>query len=119
MLFHNGYVAVVQGPKENSSSPAIDILFRSAAASYSVRVVGAVFTGCGEDGASGMTAIEAARGIGMAQDPQEAEMPHMPLNAIRSGDVRVFTIDDLAWALSALARGESVGSPGNRRKRNA
>jgi two-component system chemotaxis response regulator CheB len=119
MRFHNGYVAVVRGPKENSSRPAIDILFRSAAASYSARVVGAVLTGCGEDGASGMTAIEEAGGIGKAQDPQEAEMPHMPLNAIRSGDVRVFTIDDLAWALGALARGESVGSPGNRESRNA
>jgi two-component system chemotaxis response regulator CheB len=119
MLFYKGSVAVLRGPKEHSSRPAVDTLFRSAAASYRERVVGAVLTGCGEDGASGMIAIEAAGGIGVAQDPQEAEMPHMPLNAIRYGEVRAFTIDDLAWALGALARGESVGSPGNRESRNA
>ena len=118
MRFHNGYVAVAHGPKENSSRPAIDILFRSAAARYRQRVVGVLLTGYGADGVRGMTAIAEGGGICVAQDPQEAEMPHMPLNAIRYGEVRVFTIDDLAWALSALARGESVGSPGNRRKRS-
>jgi len=111
MRFQNGFVAVAHEPKENSSRPAIDILFRSAAARYRQRVVGVLLTGYGADGVRGMTAIAEGGGICVAQDPQEAEMPHMPLNAIRYGEVMgVFTIDDLAWALVALVRGETVGS---------
>lgn len=36
--------------------------------------------------------------IGVAQDPHEAEMLSMPLNAIRYDDVSVvLLLDDLAW----------------------
>ena len=78
---------------------------------YGERVVGALLTGCGEDGVNGMTAIEEGGGICVVQDPQEAEMPHMPLNAIRYDDVSgVFIIDELASALGSLASGKTVRS---------
>jgi two-component system chemotaxis response regulator CheB len=109
MLFHEGSVALLRGPKEHNTRPAIDALFRSAAMAYGERVVGALLTGCGEDGVNGMTAIEEGGGICVVQDPQEAEMPHMPLNAIRYDDVSgVFIIDELASALGSLASGKTV-----------
>jgi len=111
MLFHNGYIALVQGSKENSTRPAIDILFRSAAAGYRQRVVGVLLTAFGEDGVRGLTAIAEGGGICVDQDPQEAEMPQTPLNAIRCDAVSaVFPTDDMTPALGDLARGLQIAS---------
>lgn len=56
LKFHAGKVEVERGPKEHSTRPAIDPLFRSAAEAYGDCVVGVFLTGCGEDGVSGMIA---------------------------------------------------------------
>lgn len=60
-----------------------------------------------------MIAIEKHAGLCLAQDPREAEMSSMPLNAIRYDDVSgIYVIDDLAAALAALAalaRGRTIG----------
>lgn len=109
MVFHKRYVTLQHGPKEHHTRPAIDPLFRSAAAAYGARVVGVLLSGCGQDGVAGMSAIEKRGGICLAQDPQEAEMPSMPLNAIRYDDVSgIYIIDDLAAALVVLAKGQTV-----------
>ena len=106
LVFYDGSAGVVQGPKEHHTRPAADPLFRSAATAYGVRVVGVVLTGCGKDGVSGLTAIEAAGGVGLVQDPQEAEMPSMPQNAIHYDDVTgVYRLDELAAVLETLANG--------------
>ncbi len=109
LLFEAGEVMIQRGPKEHSTRPAIDPLFRSAAAFYGKRVVGVLLTGAGEDGVSGLIAISQASGITLTQDPEEAYMPHMPLNALRMDDVDgVFQIKEMAPALGALAVGERV-----------
>lgn len=58
-----------------------------------------------------MTAIEEAGGLCLAQDPQEAEMPSMPLNAIRYDHVSgVFGVQKIASILEALAQGHTAKS---------
>ncbi|MFD1145285.1 chemotaxis protein CheB [Larkinella insperata] len=51
-------VKLGHGPSENRWRPSIDLLFRSAAAHYSTRVIGVVLTGLLNDGTSGMGSIK-------------------------------------------------------------
>lgn len=112
LLFESGRVVVQRGPKEHSTRPAVDPLFRSAAAHYGNRVVGVLLTGCGEDGVSGLIAITSGNGLSLAQDPEEAYMPYMPLNALRYDEVAAtFTLDHMAKALAALAEGKNFPYP--------
>ena len=98
-----------RGPKEQHTRPAIDALFKSAAASTGPRVVGVLLSGTGNDGVSGLISITAAGGITLAQDPLQAAYPQMPRSAIVNDRVQaVLPVAQIADVLSQLARGESV-----------
>ena len=109
LLFEDHRVVIQRGPKEHSTRPAIDPLFRSAAASFGERAAGILLTGCGEDGVSGLIAISEASGVTLAQDPDDAYMPYLPMNALRFDDVAgVFPLRDLPSVVNALANGKPV-----------
>lgn len=63
--------------------PAIDYLMASAADAYGPALAGILLTGANGDGAAGLAAIGVAGGLTVVQDPQEAEAPAMPREAIR------------------------------------
>ena len=116
LVIEHGAIAAYRGPKEHSTRPAIDPLFRSAAAHHGKRVVGMILTGAGEDGVSGLIAISQASGLTLAQDPDDAYMPYMPINAMRFDNVAaVFPLRDMAAVVTALVRGQSVASGGSTR----
>lgn len=75
---------VTKGAHENRSRPAIDPLFRSAAVAFGTGVIGILLTGYLDDGTSGMKAIKKCGGICIVQDPEEAEYPDMPRNALNN-----------------------------------
>ena len=75
------------GPRENLSRPAIDPLFRSAAAEYRARVIGLLLSGMLYDGASGLRAIKRCGGIAVIQDPADALYPDMPRHALHHTEV--------------------------------
>lgn len=93
------------GPAEQHSRPAIDALFRSAAAAFGRRVIGVVLTGMLRDGALGLRAVGDAGGITIVQDPEDAEAPEMPLSALRVSNADYCVgISDLGPLLDLLAR---------------
>jgi two-component system chemotaxis response regulator CheB len=75
-------ILTTKGAAENRSRPAIDPLFRSAAVGFRNRVIGILLTGYLDDGTAGLQVIQRCGGICIVQDPDDAEYPDMPKNAL-------------------------------------
>lgn len=109
LTFCDGHLLLSRDPKQHHTRPAIDPLFMSAAELYGRRVVGVVLTGGGDDGVDGLLAIKSAGGICIAQDPDEAQAPGMPSNALVHDHIDlVMPIGAIAGVLNQLAHGEPV-----------
>ena len=109
MLVKNNHIELSRGPKEHFTRPAVDPLFASAAVAYGARVIGVLLTGAGDDGAAGLIAIKQYGGLGLVQDPQDAKIPFMPLNALRYDHVDLIRpLSAIPTALATLARGGPV-----------
>ena len=95
------YVArVVDGEPVNRHKPSVDVLFRSAAATAGVNVLGVILTGMGADGALGMRALHDAGAWTAAQDEATSVVFGMPKEAIAAGGVReVLPLGDIAGRL--------------------
>jgi two-component system chemotaxis response regulator CheB len=107
LLVYPRCVRVTRGPRENRFRPAIDPLFRTAAAAYGPRVIGVILSGGQGDGVIGLSQIKRKGGVVIAQDPRFADSPGMPENAIRQVGVHhVLRPDDMAAVISGL-----VGAP--------
>ncbi|KAA3436879.1 chemotaxis protein CheB [Rufibacter hautae] len=87
MLLQKGRILITKGPRENLFRPAIDPLFRSAAAAYGPRVIGIVLTGMLQDGTVGMEMIKRSGGITLVQKPEDAEYPDMPQSVLTEIEV--------------------------------
>lgn len=86
MLVKEGYIRLVQGPKENGTRPAVDPLFRTAASAYSSRVVGVVLSGTLDDGTAGLIDLKRLGAVAVVQDPDDALFDGMPKSAIEHVD---------------------------------
>src|SRR5262249_43936316 len=69
-------------------------LFRTAAEACGPRVIGVVLSGGQNDGTLGLAAVKKHGGLAIAQRPEDALAPGMPLSAIRH-----VAVDDVASAV--------------------
>ena len=106
-LVCRGTVAVVNGPRENRARPAIDPLFRSAAAAYGPRVIAVALSGVLDDGTAGASAVRRNGGLVVVQSPDDALFADIPLNIIEHvGADHVLSSDDIGPLLLTLSEEE-------------
>lgn len=69
--------------KVNYSRPSIDVVFRSASDAYGENLVCILLSGANADGADGLRYTKKNGGLTIIQDPEEAEVPYMPQEALK------------------------------------
>lgn len=112
MLVNGNRLCLSKGPKENRSRPAIDPLFRTAAAAYGSRVIGVVLTGGLDDGTAGLSAVKESGGTTIVQDPADALYPSMPTSALKYvGADHTVPLVEIAPLLTLLVRRPTETSP--------
>lgn len=83
LLFEkNDVLSLDISEKVNYSRPSIDVSFESAAEVYGENLVALLLSGANADGTEGLLAIKNAGGTTVVQNPESAQMPTMPQNAI-------------------------------------
>jgi len=88
-----------------------DVLLTSMAGSYGARGVAVVLSGSGTDGAQGALAMVEAGATVIAQSPETAAYPNMPIAAAKAGAGFVMPIEHIGRFLAHIAEGGSLPRP--------
>jgi two-component system chemotaxis response regulator CheB len=92
------------GPPVNRHKPAVDVLFRSMAASVGAATIGCLLTGMGDDGARGLGELKEAGAHTLVQDEASSVVWGMPGAAWKAGAAsEMLPLDAIAARLLALA----------------
>ena len=93
---------LLRSPPVHHCRPAVDVLFRSAAEATGPRVIAALMTGMGSDGAMGMEVVHKAGGTTIAEHESTCVVYGMPRAAIELGVVdQVVPLPGIAAAIVA------------------
>ncbi len=105
LLIKEEQISTPVGPGINRNRPSIDVLFKSAAAYHGSRVTAVLMTGYQDDGVDGLNSVKLCGGRTLVQDPEEAEYPELPKNAIQYAQVdHVLSIEAIAAKLTEKAQ---------------
>jgi len=98
------------GERVNRHRPSVDVMFDSLVSTAAPRVVAALLTGMGSDGAKGLSHLRAAGAQTLAQDEATSAIFGMPKEAVRLGAAReVLPLDQIPKRLLELAGAVGVG----------
>jgi len=105
-------VELSDGPLVSRHRPSVDVLFRSVAAAAGRNAVGAILTGMGDDGASGLMEMRQAGAVTLAQDEASCVVFGMPRAAIERGAAdHVVPLEHMAARVLRHAEGLSRPVP--------
>src|SRR5258706_15433431 len=97
-------------PERHSCRPSVDVLFESLADAYGPRMIAALLTGMGRDGAAGLLKVRQAGGLTIAQDEATSVVYGMPREAVLLGAAgQVLPLGEIGPALAAAAG--TAGAP--------
>uniref|UniRef100_UPI0035CC5E69 chemotaxis-specific protein-glutamate methyltransferase CheB n=1 Tax=uncultured Methylobacterium sp. TaxID=157278 RepID=UPI0035CC5E69 len=95
------------GPPVNFCRPAVDVLFKDAAALFGAATLSVVLTGMGSDGTQGARALVEAGGAVLAQDEATSTVWGMPGSVAKAGLAQaVLPLPEIGPALRALITGQ-------------
>ena len=93
----NYVVKIKDGPRVNYQRPAVDVLFNSVAKNAGSNAVGALLTGMGCDGASGLLKMKQSGSYTVAQNEATCIVFGMPKEAIKLGAAaKVVPLQDIS-----------------------
>jgi len=107
LVSKNGTIELNVDPIVHGTRPAADPLFYSAVKLYKSRLIGAVFTGMGRDGADGAAAVIKAGGQVFGQDEATCTIYGMPKAALQAGGITAeYPLEKLAGAITTAVKGK-------------
>jgi two-component system chemotaxis response regulator CheB len=110
----NVRIELDRGPAENSCRPAVDVLFRSVAATFGAAALGVVMTGMGQDGLRGSQDLVDAGAEVIAQDEATSVVWGMPGFVVRGGLAsEVVPLDQIAAAIDRRVRRRTPARAGS------
>jgi two-component system chemotaxis response regulator CheB len=99
-------VRVVDGPRVNRHKPSVDVLYESVARAAGKNALGAIMTGMGNDGASGLLSMRSAGAVTIGQDEASSVVFGMAKEAIKCGGVQIVSsLADIPGHIVAYSRG--------------
>jgi two-component system chemotaxis response regulator CheB len=111
MLVADDHIELSRSKLVHFTRPSVDLLLESVAAAYGERAVGAILTGTGVDGATGVRAVKRTGGATIVQDPGRAAYAGMPAAACATGCAdRVLPLEDIALAIGDMVAAKAPGT---------
>ena len=107
LAMEDGHLQLEPLENETGKRVAVDLFFRTLAASHRSRAVAVVLSGLDSDGAVGIKRVKEMGGVTVVQAPEEAQHEGMPRAAINTGMVDwVLPVAQIAARLADFARNE-------------
>ena len=101
----NYYVAVKDGPAVCRQRPSVELMFNSVAKYAGANAIGAILTGMGDDGATGLLNMRNSGAHTIAQDEASCVVFGMPKEAIQRGAAeKIVSLDDVARTMISFAQ---------------
>lgn len=92
----------------NFSRPSLDVIFKSAAEVFEKRLTAILLSGANTDGAEGLSFVKEKGGTTVVQDPSEAVVSYMPLQALKQmSPDHVLTSQRIGQFLNSVKFGSS------------